>query len=166
MEVYHARLFAYAVALSRDRDRAQDIFQECVARALSARRAPDTEPAFRGWLFAILRNIWIDQFRSRRRKAELEQIYAIDLAPPPVQFNVPLVDAIAVRQAFARLSVEHREILALVDVSGFTYEEAATMISVPKGTVMSRVSRARQALLAHLVDGNVIDFESKKDKRS
>ncbi len=161
---YHARLFAYAVALERDRDRAQDLFQECIARALGANRVPDGEPAFRAWLFVILRNIWIDQSRSSGRTAELEEIYAADLVSEPVSLETVLVEALAVRQAYARLSVEHREILSLVDVSGFTYEEAAALISVPRGTVMSRVSRARRALAALLEQGNVIDFAPYRDR--
>lgn len=165
LQPYHARLFAYAVALSRDRDRGQDVFQECLARALGVRSAPESEPAFRAWLFTILRNIWIDQSRSQRRKAELEQEYAADLVPEPVSLETVLVDAFAVRQAFARLTAEHREILALVDISGFSYEEAAAMISVPKGTVMSRVSRARQALAAHLAAGNVVEFAPHREGR-
>lgn len=166
LKPYHARLFAYAVALSRDRDRGQDLFQECVARALGARGVPDAEPAFRAWLFAILRNIWIDHGRSTRRKAELEEEFMADLAPQPVSLETVLVDTLAVRQAFSRLSVEHREILALVDISGFTYEEAAAMVSVPKGTVMSRVSRARQALAGLLTQGNVVEFIPYRDRRT
>lgn len=84
LEPHYARLFAYAVALSRDRDGAQDIFQECIARALDARSVPETEPAFRAWLFAILRNIWIDQSRLRRRRSDLEQEFVTDLVPAPV----------------------------------------------------------------------------------
>lgn len=76
-----------------------------------------------------------------------------------------LVDAFSVRQAFTRLSTEHREILALVDISGFSYEEVATMIAVPKGTVMSRVSRARRALASHLGDANVVALAPHREGR-
>jgi RNA polymerase sigma-70 factor (ECF subfamily) len=162
---YHARLYSYAVALERDRDRAQDLFQECIARALGATRIPDEEPAFRAWLFVILRNIWIDQSRSAGRKAELEEHYAADFFPEPVSLETVLAEALSVRQAYSKLSIEHREILALVDVSGFSYEETAALISVPKGTVMSRVSRARRALAALLEQGNVVDFAPHLDHR-
>lgn len=165
LEPYHARMFAYAVALSRDRDRAQDIFQECIARALAAHEVPENEPTFRGWLFAILRNIWIDQSRSGRRRAELEQEFVADLVPEPVSLESVFVDAFSVRQAYARLSIEHREILALVDISGFSYEEAAAMIAIPRGTVMSRVSRARQALAANLREGNVVELGPQRGSR-
>lgn len=162
---YHQRLYSYAVALERDRDRAQDLFQECIARALGASGIPDGEVAFRAWLFVIMRNIWIDQSRSSGRKAALEAHYAADFFPEPVSLESVLVDALSVRQAYLKLSTEHREILALVDVSGFTYEEAATLISVPKGTVMSRVSRARRALAAQLERGKVVDFAPHRGHR-
>ncbi|MDW9819177.1 sigma-70 family RNA polymerase sigma factor [Sinorhizobium meliloti] len=165
LEPHYARLFADAVALSRDRDGAQDIFQECIARALDARSVPETEPAFRAWLFAILRNIWIDQSRLRRRRSDLEQEFVTDLVPAPVAPETVLVDAFSVRQAFTRLSTEHREILALVDISGFSYEEVAMMIAVPKGTVMSRVSRARRALASYLGDANVVELARHREGR-
>ncbi|MDE4593717.1 RNA polymerase sigma factor [Sinorhizobium meliloti] len=165
LEPHYARLFAYAVALSRDRDGAQDIFQECIARALDARSVPETEPAFRAWLFTILRNIWIDQSRLRRRRSDLEQEFVTDLVPAPVAPETVLVDAFSVRQAFTRLSTEHREILALVDISGFSYEEVAMMIAVPKGTVMSRVSRARRALASYLGDANVVELARHREGR-
>jgi RNA polymerase sigma-70 factor, ECF subfamily len=70
-----------------------------------------------------------------------------------------------VRQASTRLSTEHREILALVDISGFSYEEVAMMIAVPKGTVMSRVSRARRALAAQLGEANVVQLTRQREGR-
>jgi RNA polymerase sigma-70 factor (ECF subfamily) len=85
--------------------------------------------------------------------------------PEPVSLESVLVDAFSVRQAYARLSIEHREILALVDISGFSYEEAAAMIAIPRGTVMSRVSRARQALAANLREGNVVELGPQRGSR-
>ncbi|MFN4141742.1 RNA polymerase sigma factor [Aestuariivirga sp.] len=162
LEAYSARLLAYANALCRDREAAQDLFHEGVVRALQARNIPDAEPAFRAWLFTILRNVWIDQLRSIRRKAEIEEEFAADLAPAPVSLETVVVDAFAIRQAYACLSVGHREILALVDVTGFSYEEAAAIIGVPAGTVMSRVSRARRALAARLADDNIVSLARRR----
>jgi hypothetical protein len=59
-----------------------------------------------------------------------------------------VIDVLLVRQAFQRLSGDHREVLALVDIAGFSYDEAAELLDVPKGTVMSRISRARAAMAA------------------
>ena len=159
---YHSRLFGYAVALSRDRDLAADLLHECVLRAMAARQAPESEPAFRAWLFTILRNLWIDHLRSGRRRADIEEALLVEGAVTPVSLESVVVNAFAVRQAFALLSLDHRDILALVDISGFSYDEAAAILSVPRGTVMSRVSRARQALARLLSDSVVTQLPSTK----
>ena len=165
LEPYFSRLFGYAVALSRDREAARDVFQECMVRALSARSVPEPEPAFRAWLFAILRNVWIDRTRSDRRKATMEDRSAIDLSGEPAPLDDALVTFLSVRQAFERLSLEHREVLALVDISGFSYEETAMTLAVPQGTVMSRVSRARRAMAALLIEGDVILLDASRGGR-
>jgi RNA polymerase sigma-70 factor (ECF subfamily) len=158
---YHDRLFGYAVALTRDRDRAADLLHECVVRAMAARENPESEAAFRSWLFTILRNIWIDQTRTSRRRAEFEVQHPDELAQP-VSLESVVVNAFAVRQAFERLTQDHREVLALVDISGFSYEETGSILSIPKGTVMSRVSRARRALASLLSDSNVFAIPSNR----
>ncbi|MEJ1996430.1 MAG: sigma factor-like helix-turn-helix DNA-binding protein, partial [Limibacillus sp.] len=66
------------------------------------------------------------------------------------------IDAITVRQAFEQLSGPQREILWLIDLSGFSYSEAAGILDVPIGTVMSRVSRARSAMAAALAESNIV----------
>lgn len=134
-------------------------------RALSARSVPDQEPALRAWLFVIMRNLWIDRTRSRQRKSTGEDDIANDQAVNPEPLDIALVTGLSVRQAFGRLSVEHREILALVDISGFSYAEAASMLTVPRGTVMSRVSRARQALATLLVEGDVVVLNTSREGR-
>jgi RNA polymerase sigma-70 factor (ECF subfamily) len=157
---YHDRLFGYALALSRDRDHAADLLHECVARAMAAREYPENEAAFRSWLFTILRNIWIDQIRASRRRADFEEQHPDGIAHEVVSLETVVVNAFAVRQAFERLTHEHREVLALVDISGFSYEETGSILCVPKGTVMSRVSRARQALARLLSDSNLLAIPS------
>ncbi|GLS41491.1 DNA-directed RNA polymerase sigma-70 factor [Mesorhizobium tianshanense] len=159
---YHDRLFGYGVALSGDRDRAADLLHECVIRAMAARNPPESEAAFRSWLFAILRNIWIDQTRASRRRAEYEARHPEGLVQEPVLLESVVVNAFAVRKAFEHLSQQHREVLALVDISGFSYEETGSILSIPKGTVMSRVSRARRALASLLSDTNVVAIPSNR----
>jgi RNA polymerase sigma-70 factor (ECF subfamily) len=165
LKPYYGRLFGYAISLSQNRDTAHDLFQECMVRALSARSVPEQESAFRAWLFVIMRNLWIDRARSRQRKSTKEDEVANDQAVNPEPLDIALVTGLSVRQAFGRLSVEHREILALVDISGFSYAEAASMLTVPRGTVMSRVSRARRALAALLVEGDVVVLNTSREGR-
>ena len=146
----------YAVALSRDRETARDLLQDCVARALVAPSLPESEPAFRVFLFTTLRNLWIDRVRRERRKAAVDEtLEVVAAALQPVGLESVLVNALAVRQAFARLSEDHRDVLSLVDIAGFGYGEAARILGVPPGTVMSRVSRARQALSSMLAESPV-----------
>jgi RNA polymerase sigma-70 factor (ECF subfamily) len=149
---HQQRLFGYAVAITRDRDRARDLLQDCVVRAASARDRPAAEPAFRAWLFAIMRNLWIDQIRAERRQSQARQTLCDMMSVMPVSLESMAVETFALRQAFERLSHDHREVLALVDISGFSYQEAADLLRVPRGTVMSRISRARETLGKLLAD--------------
>lgn len=154
-EKYQTRLYSYAVAMTGDRDGARDLLHDCVARAVAARSQPADEPAFRAWLFKIMRHLWIDQVRAMRRRSSIAEVLSDATFDPPVALESVVVNAFAVRQAFELLSSEHREVLALVDIAGFSYEDTANMLGIPRGTVMSRVSRARQALARLLSDHEV-----------
>lgn len=74
-----------------------------------------------------------------------------------------MVNRLAVRQAFMQLGKDHRDVLALVDIGGFSYDETAMMLSIPRGTVMSRVSRARAALMRGLSDDKVVPFPTRRE---
>jgi RNA polymerase sigma-70 factor, ECF subfamily len=150
------RLFGYAFALTRDREQAADLFQDCVVRAMSARSVPEQDRAFRAWLFAILRNLWTDRIRARRRRGEAHaRIAEANEVLVPLPPEAVVINQLAVREAFACLSLDHRDVLALIDIAGFSYDEAAELLAVPRGTVMSRVSRARQALFDLLSDDHM-----------
>ncbi|WP_417580677.1 RNA polymerase sigma factor [Pelagibacterium sp.] len=147
------RLMRYAFALTRDRDEARDLFQETMVRAMSAGDVPAADPAFRAWLFKIIRNLWIDRSRSHARRVRLYDQFANGEAGEAGEATTER--NYAVREAFAFLSVEHQEVLALVDIAGFSYEETGELLSIPRGTVMSRVSRARQSLF-QLLSGDAV----------
>ena len=155
IEPYLDRLFGYAFCLSGDRERARDLVQECVVKALAAHRVPRDEAAYRAWLFTVLRNRFIDGHRginevsaAQDREPDLEswQVWRSDDV---------LVTALTVKLAMAKLSRPHSEIIALIDIVGFSYAEAAGFLDIAPGTVMSRLSRARQALLRVMLDSNV-----------
>ncbi|MGI9522326.1 MAG: RNA polymerase sigma factor, partial [Hyphomicrobiaceae bacterium] len=140
--------------LVRDEDRARDLVQDTVVKALSARDVPEDGTAFRVWLFRILKNTLIDQTRRDRLtfvdSVELESVAGDDGWKEERQISV-----IAVRSAYAGLSEAHRNVLALVDVAGMSYAEAAEVLDVPTGTIMSRVARARGSLLNKIEKDNV-----------
>lgn len=157
IEGYLDRLYSYALSLSRDRDHARDLVQDCVVRVLGAARSPADERAYRAWLFRILRNAFLDG--ERRRSRHLKQNAALgeeEPVPDHAGDDRRLIDALTVRRGMARLSPDHREILALIEMAGFSYAEAAALLDIPQGTVMSRLSRARTALLNAIEENNVI----------
>ncbi|MFQ5696436.1 MAG: RNA polymerase sigma factor, partial [Terriglobia bacterium] len=131
------------------------LFQESVLKALRAKRVPNDKAAYRAWLYKILRNTFIDQTRRTGRDG-----VKADGEPPPDFAEVwhhedTLINALTVRNGMARLAPPHREIIALVDIAGFSYLETAEFLELPVGTVMSRLSRARQALLHAVETSNV-----------
>ncbi len=159
------KLFAYARALCRDRHAAEDLYQDALLRAMSAKDVPAGTASFRVWMFRLLRNLWIDNLRTqKRREAVLTRVELTDISSAGHSGNDPVLDRLAIREAFMQLSKEHRDVLALVDIGGFSYEETAELLGIPRGTVMSRVSRGRVALAAQLVEGNVVAFPTRRGR--
>ena len=143
------RLFGYACALCSDIPSAEDLYQDTVLRAMTAASTPVDFLSYRVWLFKIMRNLWIDRLRADARLPEFDDGAEIEDLPT-AQSDDQVVNALAVRQAFSKLSKAQRDILALVDICGFSYADAAELLDVPQGTIMSRVSRARAALIARM----------------
>lgn len=165
IETYLDRLYGYAISLAHDREVARDLVQDCVVRALGARRVPEDESAYRAWLFRILRNRFLDtQRRKGRQVLEQTEDHANGGSTPPTMGERPLIDSLTVRRGLSRLSPAHREILALIDIAGFSYAETASLLQVPNGTVMSRLSRARAALLTAIEDDNVIPLRPRNGR--
>lgn len=168
IEDYIPRLHGYAVSLSGDNHDAHDLVQETALKALKAPRVPEDEPAYRAWLFIILRNSWRDLARRRGRRHEvsgsetdLERNGAGTWA-----HDDSLISTLTVKSSLAKLSSDHRDVLGLIDVSGFSYSETADILGIPAGTVMSRVARARIALLKHLEAGNIVNFPAEKIRQT
>lgn len=146
----YPELRLYAHSLARDPARAEDLAGDAVVRALSAPGAPGTPERLRPWLFRVIRNLHVDDWRARRVRADHAASvgHLLQGAATPARAED---DALG-RRALAGLSAPHREVLMLVDGLGLSYAEAAAAIGVPRGTVMSRLARARAAMIAR-VDG-------------
>jgi len=139
------RLRRYARALTGDRSLADDLVQDTLERALSRfhlwRRGSD----LRAWLFTIMHNIYVNQTRARLR--HVHEALEDGSAAEAVHAREP--DWLELRDldgALARLPHEQRAVLLLVGLEQFTYEEAARVLDIPIGTVMSRLSRGRERL--------------------
>lgn len=141
-------LCRYSCALVRDEEHARDMAQEVAVRVLAATSVPADGFAFRRWIYQTLRNLAVDRWRKRRRDDALTD--ALDqLSPRDIwHFDDGVIAEITVRQALRTLPDQMRDIVALIDIAGFSYSDVAEIQGVPLGTVMSRISRARAALLA------------------
>jgi RNA polymerase sigma factor (sigma-70 family) len=144
----------YAYALVRDHAVADDLVQDTLERALSrwTSRRPDGE--LRAWLFAILRNLHIDARRQARRRGVQVEIDEIDHGETAAQQEAAL-EARDVLATLEQLPEEQKSLLLLIGVEDFSYDEAARVLGVPIGTVMSRLSRARQKLRSLVENGPV-----------
>lgn len=143
------RLRRYARALTGDRSRADDLVQDTLERALAKLDLWQPGSDLRAWLFTLMHNLFVNQIRSRR----LAETPLEDALDEPV--NGGQLEALAARDihdALARLPSEQREVLLLVGLEQFGYAEAALVLGVPTGTVMSRLSRARERMRQMLAD--------------
>jgi len=154
IEPHIPALRRYAFALLRDRDRADDLVQDTLERALSRWLLRRADGDVRAWLFTILRNQHVSRWRSDRRRG------------PTVDLDEAAMPGVAARQetalevhdvlaAMDQLPEEQKSLLLLVGVEDFSYDDAARILGMPIGTVMSRLSRARQRLRSLVETGKV-----------
>jgi len=149
-------LRAFARSLTGHRERADDLVQDTVVRALTAAHQFQPGTNLKAWMFTILRNLHYGELRKNHGRLQLlDDTAAHEPAMPPSQeANLEFRDF---RRAFGRLGDEQREVLILVGASGLSYEEAAKVCDCPIGTIKSRVSRARRTLLWLLQGGSPAD---------
>jgi len=142
------RLRRFALGLTGSRDDADDLVQAACERALSRLHQWQPDTRLDSWMFRIVKTIWIDQWRTNRARGEHVDLDSIE---PPAGSNGRHVTEArntleVVCRAMERLPDEQRLVLTLVSVDGLSYEEAAAVLEVPVGTVMSRLTRARRRL--------------------
>ena len=155
------RLRRYARALTGDVVRADDLVQDTLERALG-KWALWRPGNLRAWLFSIMHNLFVNQARSPRVVD-----YPGDEALPELPARGNQGDALELRdfaRSLARLPEEQREVLLLVGLEDLSYEDAAKVLGVPIGTVMSRLSRGRERLRAHLAGNEPAEMHLKAVK--
>jgi len=136
------RLRVYALSLTRNFDRANDLVQQTALKALAGRSSYNSGTNFSAWIFRIQRNEFISGLRRERPSVNFDEAYSV--AVPPRQES-----GIAVREfigAFRKLSKGSRQALVLAQIEGYSYERIAGHAGISVGTVKSRVSRGRTTL--------------------
>jgi len=138
----------YARALTRNESQAEDLVQNALVRAYERQETFRPEASLKTWLFSILHNLFIDE--CRRQKTERQHTAAfveIDLSQQGLSQETH-VRLRQIENLFNQLPDDQRAVLYLVAVEGYAYEDAARALSIPVGTLMSRLGRARAALRA------------------
>jgi RNA polymerase sigma-70 factor (ECF subfamily) len=137
----------FARSLCGDAALADDLTQDCIERALTRVHLYDPSRPLRAWLFAILRNLFISNLRRTSRLQIVKNVDELyegeDAVVPEQEINLSLSQ---IAEALDKLPDQQREILVLVSLEEMSYREAAEIVGIPIGTVMSRLSRARLRL--------------------
>jgi len=139
----------YARGLTADRERADDLVQDTLERAWGKFSMWQKRGAVRAWMFGIMHNLFVDRLRAQRSTPEDSAVEVMPEAPQRATQSDRLEIA-DLDRALQRLPAEQREVVLLVAVEELTYREVAAAIGVPIGTVMSRLSRARERLRGEL----------------
>lgn len=144
------RLRRYARVLTGDSVRADDLVQDTLARAWDKRRLWRSGSDLRAWLFTVMHNVHVNQLALARRDAAN---VSLDADPGNTSWQIPVragqldrVELLEVVEQMGRLPADQREVLLMAAVEEMRYEEIASVLSIPIGTVMSRLSRARDKL--------------------
>lgn len=152
-------LFGYAMTLTRDRASAEDLVQETYVRAARAADKLADHSNVKSWLFVVMRNAWLNQVRHQNKGPRFVGLedeefdastWVAEQNTNPQIIYFRKLERDEVRFAIESLPVTYREVVVLRDIEGFSYQEIATVLGCPAGTVMSRLARAREKLRATL----------------
>jgi RNA polymerase sigma-70 factor, ECF subfamily len=152
VDIYHSieaeipRLRRYARALARDVVAADDLVQDCLARALGKLHLWQEGTDLRAWLFTILHNQYVNQVRRAVREGTAVGLSETEPALTRAPDQGRRLELRDLERAIAKLPDEQRSVILLVGLEGMRYEEVAEVLAVPVGTVRSRLSRGREAL--------------------
>jgi RNA polymerase sigma-70 factor (ECF subfamily) len=154
LSFYMDGLYGYAIVLTRNAAVAADLVQETYVRAREPMGRLPEDSDVKVWLYTILRNIGLNQVRQQRTRPGLLELDAdentadlvIETAKDPHALHVSKVERQQVREAIRQLSEEFREIIVLREFAELSYQEIATLLDCPPGTVMSRLATARSKL--------------------
>ncbi|MBC8143061.1 MAG: sigma-70 family RNA polymerase sigma factor [Armatimonadetes bacterium] len=143
-------LYGQALSLTRNADEAEDLVQETTLRALRGFETLRSEGPLKSWLLTILRNLFINSYRAKRRAPVGVSLDALENPDPfvpteasPERGVVSRMESEAVNRAVANLPDDYREVLEMSDMRGLSYQEISETMELPIGTVRSRLSRAR-----------------------
>ncbi|PCH82055.1 MAG: RNA polymerase subunit sigma [Hyphomicrobiales bacterium] len=136
----------YARGLCRDQELADDLVQDCVERAIRKQRLWKPTGSVQSWMFRMMLNIHRNQLKSGRNKLDSRSVEMLDIDMPQAPEQPGRLALTEVSNALAKIPDDQKQALLLVVLEGFSYADAAKILDIPVGTLMSRISRARSQL--------------------
>ncbi|MGV3487297.1 MAG: RNA polymerase sigma factor [Tuberibacillus sp.] len=151
---YQGSVFRQAYAMVGDRMEAEDIAQDAFIKAFYSLKKLDNEYAFTSWLTRIVSNACYDHLKraNKRKSTSLDDQETVQPRESPIEKSQMRMN---LREAMQMLSPDHREVIILRDIQGFSYKEIADILEIPVGTVKSRISIARMELKEELTRGEM-----------
>lgn len=153
LEASWDQLYRVAYSWTHEQFLANDLVQETIARALQHKDKITDQRALEIWLFTVMANYWRDLLRRRKDLTDINDVNLVD-PDSPVRNTERLRLISQVRHAISQLNHDQRQVVTLIALQGFSYEEVAQILDIPVGTVMSRICRARQQLKQLLSEPN------------
>lgn len=144
------RLRRFSLAVAGNVQDAEDLLHSAIERALRHESSWQHGTRLDSWMFKIIRNLWIDERRAKRQQEQPLEAAGEVQAEDGRETTEHLLDLEYARRALLALPEEQRSVLCLVVLEGMTYQQAAATLDVPIGTVMSRLSRARAAMVSRM----------------
>lgn len=147
------RLRRFGLATCRDAAEADDLVQAAVEKALRSREQWQPGTRLDSWMYRIMQNLWIDQQRSRKLRGTVDDPELLEQLPEDTDWDRSVEAQMTLDRVLSvmrTLPDAMRSVLALVTIDGLSYQEAATSLEVPIGTVMSRLARARAELMKRM----------------
>ncbi|VAW52734.1 hypothetical protein MNBD_GAMMA05-528 [hydrothermal vent metagenome] len=160
------RLYRVSYSLCHDAHLAADLVQSTVEAALVNKHTITDFTSLERWLFKVLVNRWRDHCRTRKYHTNVDDEINLAQLDTPDTNNELNETVMHIHTAMSKLREEHREVLSLIAVEGFSYNQVANILDLPIGTVMSRLYRSRKHLRQHLSNSESLPKQSGSNVRS
>ena len=146
IDITQKSVFRFCFFLSKNREQADEFCQETYLKAMDNFKNLENENASLDWLLTIAKNLFIDQFRSAKRKTELLEDNIFSHSP----LSTPTETSFEIQEILSRFDIEDQSLLLLIDLEDYTYAEAAALLGTTEDAVRSRIHRLRQAFQKYL----------------
>lgn len=154
-------MFRIAFSWCHDQMLADDLVQDTLNKALLRLNQLKKADVLESWVISILNNVWRDHLRRQKEFIDIDD-YVLLNEESPEHIHERDRTIQRVREAIGRLPMGQRQVTSLVDLEGLSYNEVSLVLDIPVGTVMSRLNRARKAMLAELSNENQVVFLHKR----